>query len=109
MTKNAPSLLAGIDTIGAQPLADRRRELFARALFEGMENSLPTSKSKSTVSLHTSQLHQKCRTWEENSLPTSRLAKSTVSPHEKQPHQKSRRMPQEKASKEMLSPKGWPG
>jgi len=58
---------------------------------------------------HEPQLHQKCRTWEENSLLTSRLAKSTVSPHEKQPHQKSRRMPQEKASKEMLSPKGWRG
>jgi hypothetical protein len=37
MTKNTPNLLTGIDPIGAQPLADRRRELFVRALFEGID------------------------------------------------------------------------
>ena len=40
MTKNTPNLLTGIDTIGAQPLVDRRREMFARALFEGMDVKL---------------------------------------------------------------------
>jgi hypothetical protein len=37
MTEDRPNLLAGIEVIGAQPLADRRREMFVRALFEGLD------------------------------------------------------------------------
>ena len=39
MSKNAQShdLFSAVDGIGSQPLPDRRRELFARALFEGVD------------------------------------------------------------------------
>jgi hypothetical protein len=73
------------------------------------ENSLLTSKlAKSTVSLHKKQPRRKSRTWQEDSLLTSK-SKRTVSLHMKQACQKSGRMSQEKASKKMLSPQGWRG
>jgi hypothetical protein len=60
----------------------------------GDEHSFATHEAASSES----------RTWEENSLLTSKLVMSTVSLHTRQLHQKGRRMSQEKASKKMLAP-----
>ena len=77
--KNVGGELSADEQIGQAHSSLHARQPHQKSKRTWEENSLLTSKLvKRTVSLHTRQPHQKSRTWEENSLLTSKLAKRTV-------------------------------